>query len=89
MYGLLKKHIDRIPIDILVRMIVPETFKILIIEESLDGLLKGFERLLKGENIPLDNGFSATASIAFNLENPSILIKLFFKKGGFLQFIGK
>ncbi|MGE7881514.1 hypothetical protein [Bacillus sp. NPDC094077] len=36
----------------------------------MDDLLKDFELLLKGENIPLDNASSATASIAFNLENP-------------------
>ncbi len=42
----------RLYLDILVRLIVPETFKIPIIEDSLDGLLKGFKRLLKGKNIP-------------------------------------
>ncbi|WP_218937428.1 hypothetical protein [Bacillus cereus] len=72
-------------LDILVRMIVPETFKIPIIEDSLDVLLKGFERLLKGKNIPLDNVSSATASIAFNVESPSILIKLFSKRVGFFS----
>ncbi|WP_410985672.1 hypothetical protein [Bacillus cereus] len=36
--------------------------------------MKDFERLLKGENIPLDNVFSATASIIFNLEDPYIRV---------------
>ncbi len=69
-----KKNIDNIVIDILERNIKPKAFEIPVIKESLDDLLKDFERLLKGENIPLDNVFSATASIGFNLENPYIRV---------------
>ncbi|MFL0403216.1 hypothetical protein ACH0BP_16155 [Bacillus nitratireducens] len=67
-----EKNIDSIVINILEKSIRPKVFEIPIIKESLDDLLKDFERLLKSGNIPLDNVFSATASIIFNIEDPYI-----------------
>ncbi|PEB81182.1 hypothetical protein [Bacillus nitratireducens] len=67
-----EKNIDNIVINILEKSITPKVFEIPIIKESLDDLLKDFERLLKSGNIPLDNVFSATASIIFNIEDPYI-----------------
>lgn len=73
LYNIAKeKNIDSIVIDILGRNIKPKAFEIPVIKESLDDLGKDFERLLKNANIPLDNVFSATASIIFNLENSHI-----------------
>ncbi|MEH6890201.1 hypothetical protein V7024_10870 [Bacillus sp. JJ864] len=58
LYNIAKeKNIDSIVIDILGRSIKPKAFEIPVIKESLDALGKDFERLLKGENIPLDNIF--------------------------------
>ena len=75
LYNIAKeKNIKSIVIDILGRSIKPKVFKIPVIKESLDVLGKDFERLSKGENIPLDIILSATASIVFNLENPHISV---------------
>jgi hypothetical protein len=73
LYNIAKdKNIDNIVIDILGISIQPEAFETPVIKQSLNDLRKDFERHLIGENIPLDNVFSAKASIVFDLKNPHI-----------------
>lgn len=73
LYNIAKeKNIESIVIDILGRSIKPEAFEVPVIKGSLNDLWKDFENHLKGENIPIDNVKSATATIVFYLEKPHI-----------------
>ncbi|SDN14867.1 hypothetical protein SAMN05518871_103433 [Psychrobacillus sp. OK028] len=67
-----EKNMESLVIDILGGSINPKAFEIPVIKGALNDLGKNFEKLLKGENISLDNVKSATAAIEFNLENPHI-----------------